>query len=92
MRETNEYPRLRFRTLDELEGHLERAGGVNFSFRVIPIAGRPETYRYRGEEQSLTGVNTRRRFDSPRAFACYAFQCDAEGYSHTEHVDFERLD
>lgn len=33
----------------------------------------------------------RRTFDSVEDFLCYAFQCDAEGYSHTEYVDVEIL-
>lgn len=92
LRKSDQQPGIRFRTLDDLEGYLDRAGDADFDLRVYPIAGSPETFRFRARQKSLTGLDNRHRFDSPRAFACYAFQSDAEGYSHTEYVDLERLD
>lgn len=83
---------IRFRTLDQLEGYLERADDAEFSFRLSPISGSPETFRYLGGEKTVIREKDSRVFDSLRDFSCYAFQCDGEGYSHTEYVDFEMLD
>lgn len=81
----------RFRTQDQLQGYLERAGNAEFSFRVYPISGEPETFHYSGKEKTVTRENDRRLFDSLGDFIGYAFQNDSEGYSHTEYVDFEVL-
>jgi len=81
----------RFRTPDQLQGYLERAGNAEFDFRAYPISGSPETFHYSGVEKTVTRKTDRRSFDSLGDFTCYAFQCDTEGYSHTEYVDFEML-
>lgn len=85
-------PHLRFRTPDQLQDYLEKAGNAELSFRAYPIAGDPETFHYNGGEKAVTRETDRRYFDSLEDFICYAFQCDVEGYAHTEYVDFEVLD
>ncbi|AGL03451.1 hypothetical protein [Desulfoscipio gibsoniae] len=84
-------PHIRFRTPEQLQGYLERAGNAEFNFRAYPISGSPETFHYSGEEKVVTRENDRKSFDNLEDFTCYTFQCDAEGYSHTEYVDFELL-
>jgi len=83
--------RVRFRTSDQLQGYLARSDNAEFDFSLYPIAGSPETFHYSGGDQVVTRVTDQRSFDSLEDFICYAFQCDAEGYSNTEHVDFELL-
>lgn len=82
---------IRFRTPDQLQGYLERAGDVELSFRAYPISGTPETFHYSGREKAVTREKDQRSFDSLEDFTCYAFQCDVEGYSHSEYVDVEVL-
>jgi len=84
-------PHIRFRTPDQLQGYLERAGNAEFNFRAYPISGSPETFHYSGGEKAVTRDTDWKSFDSLGDFTCYAFQCDTEGYSHTEYVDFEIL-
>lgn len=89
----SQQPNIRFRSLDQLEGYLERAGDTDLSFRLYPISGSPETFRYTGRDKTITRMDdSGRTFDSLRDFSCYVFQCDDEGYSHTEYVDCEMLD
>lgn len=82
--------KIHFRTPDQLRGYLERAGDAEFRFRAYPISGSPKTFHYSGGEKTVTREADRRSFDL-EDFTCYAFQCDAGGYSHTEHVDFKVL-
>lgn len=82
---------IRFRTPDQLQGYLERTGKAEFNFRAYPISGAPETFHFNGREKTVTRITDPKTFDSIRDFTCYAFQCDAEGYSHTKYIDFEVL-
>ncbi|MGI5943016.1 MAG: hypothetical protein ACOX86_12380 [Pelotomaculaceae bacterium] len=84
-------PHIRFRTPEQLQGYLKKAGKAEISFRAYPIAGEPENYRYNSREMVVTRENDGRAFDSLDDFICYAFQCDAEGYPNTEYVDLEVL-
>ena len=83
---------IRFRTPDELKGYLEAAGvAAELAFRAHPIAGMPETFIYHGRDKVVVRNKDGRSFDSLEDFTCYAFQCDVEGYTHTEHVDVELI-
>lgn len=84
--------RIRFTTINELGQYLENVGEGELSFRAYPISGTPEDFHYNGEEQSVVRVKDQRTFDNVEDFTCYAFQCDPEGYSHTEYVDVEILE
>ncbi|KAF1085696.1 hypothetical protein SPSYN_01842 [Sporotomaculum syntrophicum] len=84
-------PYLRFKTRDQLQSYLARAGHAEFDFRTHPIFGAPENFHYSGREKVITRENDQKFFDSLDDFTCYAFQCDAEGYSNTEYIDFELL-
>jgi hypothetical protein len=84
-------PHIRFRTPEQLQGYLERAGNAEFNFRAYPISGEPETFHYNSREKVVTREKDGRAFDSLDDFICYAFQCDAEGYPNTEYVDLEVL-
>lgn len=83
---------IRFRTPDELKDYLEDAGAVaELVFRAHPIAGSPETFYYHGRDKVVVRKKDGQAFDSLEDFTCYAFQCDVEGYTHTEHVDVEMI-
>lgn len=82
---------IRFRTPEQLQCFLERAGNAEFSFRAYPISGEPETFHYSSREKTVTRETDSRSFDSLDDFTYYAFQCDTEGYANTEYVDLELL-
>jgi hypothetical protein len=82
---------IRFRTPEQLQRYLEKAGSDEFSFRVYPISGDPETFYYSSGENAVTRDTDGSTFDSLSDFICYTFQCDTEGYANTEYVDFELL-
>ena len=79
---------IRFRTPDELQKYLDNTGKHDLYFRAYPISGTPETFHFDGHEKVVV---TRQRdgfsFETVDDFLCYAFQCDTEGYTHTEYVD-----
>ncbi|MCL6638496.1 MAG: hypothetical protein K6T80_02280 [Firmicutes bacterium] len=82
---------IRFRTPEALQEYLEGIKEEGFLFRARPISGRPETFLFNGREKVVTRERDQSTFDSMDDFLCYAFQCDREGYSHTEYVDIEVL-
>ena len=45
---------IRFRTPEQLQDYLAKAGGAELNFRAIPISGAPETFQYRGRDKSVT--------------------------------------
>ncbi|WP_333870286.1 hypothetical protein [Desulforamulus putei] len=81
--------RIRFTTLEEFAQYLENIGDGELDFRAIPISGRPEEFHYSGHEKVVVRNRDQKLFDNVEDFLCYAFQCDGEGYSHTEYVDIE---
>jgi len=84
---TDQPLRYRFHTLEEFRSYLENAGDGEFDFSAIPIFGAPENYHYNGHEKVVTRKKDCQIFDNVDDFLCYAFQCDPEGYAHTEYVD-----
>ncbi|MEG6523824.1 hypothetical protein [Desulfotomaculum sp. 1211_IL3151] len=82
---------IRLTTVEELAQYLENLGDQNQYFRAIPISGTPEEFLYKGQEKAVLREKDQRLFDNLEDFICYAFQCDPEGYSHTEYVDLEIL-
>lgn len=87
--ETNYNERTRLTSIDELTQYLENVGDGNLKFKAFPISGAPEEFYYNGHEQSVVRQKDQKRFDNVEDFICYAFQCDPEGYSHTEYIDVE---
>ncbi|ABO50013.1 hypothetical protein Dred_1483 [Desulforamulus reducens MI-1] len=83
--------RIRLTTTDELSQFLENQGERQLDFKAIPISGTSEEFHYNGHEKSVTKKQDQNLFDNVEDFVCYAFQCDPEGYSHTEYVDIEVL-
>lgn len=81
--------RIRFTDIEELSQYLANVEDGELDFRAFPIAGCPEAFHYNGHEKSVIRLKDQKKFDNVEDFICYAFQCDPEGYSHTEYVDFE---
>lgn len=79
---------VRFQKPDQLQSYLENTDNSEFSFRAYPISGKPETFHHSSNKKIIKEIDGR-SFDSLSDFTCYVFQCDAEGYSNTEYVDFE---
>lgn len=90
MKKTETLPRTRFNTPEQLLSYLHRADDHRVTFQAYPISGEAETFRCQGG-----GIVVRKAdgksFKSLDDFVCYAFQCDSEGYSRTEHVDVEEV-
>ncbi|MDD2498799.1 MAG: hypothetical protein PHT78_00725 [Desulfitobacteriaceae bacterium] len=82
-------PHIRFRTREKLQSYLERSGKNELNFRAYPISGEPETFHCSGG--NVFRETDGKSFDSIGNFTSYAFQCDEEGYTHTEYVDLEVL-
>jgi hypothetical protein len=85
----SEKDNIRFKTPEQLQDYLERAGNDGISFRAYPISGEPQTFHLSGGD--IVRKTDGRSFESIGNFTCYAFQCDAEGYARTEYVDLEVL-
>jgi hypothetical protein len=83
--------RIRCETLADLEQFLNSTEDGHLEFRAYPIAGSPEDFSYQQHEKLVIRKKDGREFDNMEDFLCYAFQCDQEGYSHTEHIDVEPL-
>ncbi|MTI79945.1 MAG: hypothetical protein FH758_03510 [Firmicutes bacterium] len=81
--------RMRFNSLNEFQDYLEKQGDKTMEFRAIPISGEPEEFYYDGHKKVVTRNEDGKMFDNVEDFLCYTFQCDEEGYTHTEHVDVE---
>ncbi len=77
----------RFRTPDQLRRYLDNLSEPEVDLKAYPISGEPEVFRYFHHEQVVTRDKDGRTFNSVDDFLNYAFQCDAEGYPFTEHVD-----
>ncbi|HRY13674.1 MAG TPA: hypothetical protein P5309_08885 [Syntrophomonadaceae bacterium] len=77
----------RFNTPDDLLSFLTSNRDSEFSFRAVPIAGAPEMFYYHNDK--VVREPDGKSFTSMDEFTCYVFQCDAEGYARTEHVDLE---
>lgn len=91
MKETNSsMSRICFNTPEELRSYLQKADDSRVTFRAYPISGDTETFRCQGGGRIVRKPDGK-TFHSLDDFVCYAFQCDAEGYSHTEHMDLEEL-
>ncbi len=82
-----EQEKIRLTTLDEFAQYLENRGPGQLDFTAYPISGNPEAFHYDGQEQLVTRVSDGKSFDNVEDFLRYAFQCDQEGYTHTEYVD-----
>lgn len=80
---------MRFQTIDDLRGYLDGMRDIEADFKVYPISGDPETFHYDGKKKIVVRKRDHKNFDNVDDFICYAFQCDREGYSNTEHVDLE---
>ncbi|MEG6615576.1 hypothetical protein V6C27_03930 [Peptococcaceae bacterium 1198_IL3148] len=83
--------RIRCESMAELEQFLNHSISGQLDFRAYPIAGNPEDFHYNQHEQVVVRKKDGRQFDNVEDFLCYAFQCDLEGYAHTEHVDVETI-
>lgn len=83
--------KIRINSITDMANLLEKAGS-GLDFKAYPIAGEPETFHYDQSQQSVTRTKDGQLFDNIEDFICYCFQCDPEGYSHTEHIDVEILD
>ena len=86
---TKKGKRIRFTTLGEFAQYLENVGDGELTFRAFPISGTPEEFYYKGHEKAVIRSRDQTIFDNVEDFLCYAFQCDQEGYTHTEYVDIE---
>ena len=86
---SNYNERTRLTSVDELAQFLDNVGNAELNFKAIPISGAPEEFHYNGHEQSIIRQKDQKRFDNVEDFIGYAFQCDPEGYSHTEYIDVE---
>lgn len=82
---------IRLTTVGEMAQYLANLGDKDQYFRAIPISGAPEKFLYQGQAKAVLREKDQRLFDNVEDFICYAFQCDPEGYSHTEYVDLEIL-
>ncbi|MBO8137858.1 MAG: hypothetical protein H0Z40_06960 [Desulfotomaculum sp.] len=82
---------LRFRTLQAFQKYLGKIGDGKVDFYAYPISGSPERFHYDGHEKVVRREKDGRLFDNVEDFLCYAFQCDREGYSHTEYVDIKLI-
>lgn len=82
---------IRFRKMEELQNYLESVGDGKLDFRAYPISGAPENFHYNGHKKTVTREQDGTTFDNVEDFLCYAFQCDLEGYTHTEHVDIKPI-
>lgn len=87
----SEKHRFHFQTPEELQIFLEESNSADFKFRIYPLTGKPETFHYSSADEEIVGETDDMSFESPDDFACYAFQCDEEGYANIEYVDFEVL-
>ncbi|AEF93887.1 hypothetical protein Desca_1015 [Desulfotomaculum nigrificans CO-1-SRB] len=83
--------RYHFETLEELRSYLENVGDGEVDFSAIPISGMAESFHYDGKGKVVTRLDDNKMFDNIEDFLCYAFQCDDEGYPHTEYVDVVSL-
>lgn len=83
----DDIPYIRFRTPDDLQRHLDGAGKKDLSFRAYPISGTPETFYFDSKEKVVSRERDSFSFETMKDFLCYTFQCDTEGYTHTEYVD-----
>jgi hypothetical protein len=83
-RDNNEF--IRCRTPENLLEFLAGHGRDGVVFSAHPVAGEPESFRYDPGDGIVTRKKDGRSFEIDQ-FLCYAFQCDVEGYSHTEYVD-----
>ena len=81
--------KIRFTTLNEFAQYLENIGAGQLAFTAYPISGSSEVFHYNGHEQLVTRESDGKFFDNVEDFLCYAFQCDQEGYTHTEYVDIK---
>lgn len=81
---------LRFNTPDDLLVFLAGKRNSEFSFRAVPISGEPETFHY--QDDMVVRQPDGKTFIELDDFICYVFQCDAEGYARTEHVDVVMID
>lgn len=84
MKDNKEF--IRCRTPENLRHYLSGSGLERLYFSAHPIAGNPENFHYDQNEGIVTRAGDGHTFELDE-FLCYAFQCDAEGYSHTEYVD-----
>ena len=82
---------IRINSITDMASLLKKTGNT-MDFKAYPIAGEPETFHYDQSQQSVTRTKDGKLFDNIEDFICYCFQCDLEGYSHTEHIDVEILD
>ena len=78
---------IRFRTLEDLQKYIDNTGKQDLNFRAYPISGAPETFHFDCHEKVVTRERDGFSFETMEDFLCYAFQCDTEGYTHTEYVD-----
>ncbi len=77
---------IRCRTQENLRDYLAGSGQGGLNFSAYPIAGDLERFYYDPGNEIVIQKNDGRTFELDE-FLCYAFQCDVEGYSHTEYVD-----
>ena len=78
---------IHFCTPDELQKYLENTGKEDLNFQAYPISGTPENFHFDGHEEIVTRERDGFSFETMEDFLCYTFQCDTEGYTHTEYVD-----
>lgn len=76
----------RCRSLENLQEYLAKSGNGQVDFSAHPISGEPERFHLDKEDEIVTRKKDGRQFEIGQ-FVSYAFQCDPEGYSHTEYVD-----
>ncbi len=76
----------RCRSQENLQEYLAKSGDSGVDFSAHPISGEPESFHFDKEEEIITRKKDGHQFEMGE-FVSYAFQCDPEGYSHTEYVD-----
>lgn len=90
-RERHDNQRIRFHTPEDLEDCLKKSGKQEIVFKVYPISGKPESFRYEGTEKIVIRLEDGSFFDNMEDFLGYTFQCDSEGYPNTEYIDVEMI-
>jgi hypothetical protein len=76
----------RCRTQENLRECLAKSGGDRIAFSAHPISGEPEIFHLDKKDAIITRKRDGHQYEMDE-FVGYAFQCDPEGYSHTEYVD-----
>lgn len=79
------------KTIEDLYQYLGKAQNGKLQFWAYPISGQPEEFCFHGSENLVVRLRDNRHFDNLDDFIGYCFQCDREGYAHTEQIEVETV-